>query len=189
MCVTTTGAKPRGHWCESKNRRMLLKGRQMNVTEAMTELKDMTANELRQRYAELFGEKTASRHKDFLRRRIIWRMQMQAEGGLSERARARAEELADEADLRMYPPKRMRKFTKEPVRCLDSRLPMHGAILVRKYKGREIRVTVLKNGFEYDGKVYRTLSAVAQAVTGTHWNGYHFFNLAKKGKDSEKRRK
>ena len=161
----------------------------MDVTEAMTELRDMTASELRQRYAELFGEKTTSRHKDFLRRRITWRMQAQAEGGLSERARARAEELADEANLRMCSLKRTREFTKEPVRRLDSRLPMHGAILVRKYKGQEVRVTVLENGFEYDGKVYRTLSAVARAVTGTHWNGYHFFNLAKKGNDREKRKK
>src|SRR5690606_30381223 len=59
----------------------------------------------------------------------------------------------------------------------DSRLPMPGAILRRPYKGREIVVRVLPHGFEYEGEVYRTLSAVARAVTGTHWNGYHFFNL------------
>ncbi|NLW49346.1 MAG: DUF2924 domain-containing protein [Candidatus Brocadiaceae bacterium] len=64
----------------------------------------------------------------------------------------------------------------------DSRLPMPGAILRRPYKGREVVVRVLPRGFEYEGEVYRSLSAVARAVTGTHWNGYHFFNL-KPGKN------
>jgi hypothetical protein len=56
---------------------------------------------------------------------------------------------------------------------------MPGAVLKRDYKGQTVIVTVLANGFEYNGKVYRSLSAVARAVTGTHWNGYHFFGLLK----------
>ena len=61
----------------------------------------------------------------------------------------------------------------------DDRLPMPGAILTRRYKGRTIEVRVLPDGFEYEGEVYKSLSAVARAVTGTHWNGYHFFQLGK----------
>jgi hypothetical protein len=63
----------------------------------------------------------------------------------------------------------------------DTRVPMPGAQITRTYKGRAVDVTVLPNGFEYDGAVYRSLTAIAKAVTGTHWNGYHFFNFAKAG--------
>ncbi len=59
---------------------------------------------------------------------------------------------------------------------------MPGAVLTREYKGERISVTVLDKGFEYDGDVYRSLTAVARAVTGSHWNGYHFFGLNKNGR-------
>jgi len=63
----------------------------------------------------------------------------------------------------------------------DRRLPMPGTVLTREYRGRTIAVTVLDEGFECEGKVYRSLSAVARAVTGTRWNGLLFFGLAGKG--------
>jgi hypothetical protein len=59
----------------------------------------------------------------------------------------------------------------------DSRLPAPGTVLSRDYRGQRLEVTVLEQGFEYDGVVYRSLSAVARAVTGTHWNGWAFFGL------------
>ena len=57
------------------------------------------------------------------------------------------------------------------------RLPIPGTVLTRKYRGRLIEVTVLPKGFEWEGEVYRSLSAVAKAVTGSHWNGFLFFGL------------
>jgi len=69
-----------------------------------------------------------------------------------------------------------------------ARLPLAGALLVREYKGRTIQVRVLPRGFDYEGQVYKSLSAVARAVTGTHWNGYHFFGLGKKGKGHAKKK-
>ena len=63
----------------------------------------------------------------------------------------------------------------------DSRLPPPGTILTRKYKGRVLQVQVLRNGFEYEGQVYRSLSAVAKAVTGSHCNGYLFFRIGQYG--------
>ncbi len=54
--------------------------------------------------------------------------------------------------------------------------------MTREYKGKVIQVHVVPDGFEYEGERYRTLSAVATAVTGAHWNGYHFFGLGKNGK-------
>jgi hypothetical protein len=63
----------------------------------------------------------------------------------------------------------------------DDRLPMSGAVLTRRYKGRVVEVRVLPHGFEFEGDVYRSLSAVAKKVTGTHWNGFHFFHVHTKG--------
>ncbi len=159
----------------------------LNIGKEITAMKRMTVAELRRKYAEAFGEETRTRHKDYLLRRIAWRLQANAEGGLSERARKRAGELAQGVDVRLTAPKK--KFTPAPERTRishlhisqDNRLPMPGAIITREYKGQTIEVHVLPDGFEYEGEIYGTLSAVAKAVTGTHWNGYHFFRLGKKG--------
>ena len=71
----------------------------MNWERAFAALERMSVTQLRQKYGEVFSEETHGRNKAWLVKRIAWRMQVQAEGGLSERGRARAEELADEADL------------------------------------------------------------------------------------------
>jgi len=68
----------------------------------------------------------------------------------------------------------------------DDRLPMPGAVITRRYKGETIEVRVLPHGFEHEGEVYRTLSAVAEKITGTHWNGYHFFRLGKRDENGRK---
>lgn len=155
----------------------------MNVGREITALGNMSVDRLRQRYAEVFGEETRARNRAFLVKRIAWRLQSQAEGGLSERARARAAELARDADIRTSAPKTPVMPAPERTRVAelrltpDTRVPMPGAQITRTYKGRAVDVTVLPNGFEYDGAVYRSLTAIAKAVTGTHWNGYHFFRL------------
>ena len=157
----------------------------MNVAKELARLRKMTVPELRQRYAEVFGEPSRCRHKQHLIKRIIWRMQANEQGDLSERARRRAEELANDADLRLTPPKV--KGSAAPGRTVTmsaparpERAPVPGTILSRQYKGREVRVLVLEKGFEHEGQVYRSLSAVAKAVTGSHWNGWLFFGLAGK---------
>jgi hypothetical protein len=162
----------------------------MNIAQELKALKNMCTAELREKYREVFGEEPRSPNKDFLRKRIAWRVQALAYGDLSERARRRAEELANDADLRIrapkgklvaptaFPSKRTALHYFSPTG--DSRLPMPGAILTRGYQGETIRVMVLDKGFEYEGQVYRSLTAVAKVVTGSHWNGYHFFGLAKK---------
>lgn len=167
----------------------------VNIGKEAAAMKRMTVTELRRKYAEVFGEDTRSRHKDYLVRRIAWRLQANAEGGLSERARQRAGELARNADVRLTPPKKSAPPVSGPtaVSALhvsqDNRLPMPGAVITREYKGRTIEVYVLPKGFEYEGEIYRSLSAVAQAVTGTHWNGYHFFGLRKGGHGNGKQGK
>ena len=113
---------------------------------------------------------------------MAWRLQAQTLGDLSERARQRAAELADDAELRRRAPRRFwdalnARSTGTPRR--DPRLPAPGTVLTRVYQQRSIEVKVLETGFEHSGKMYASLSAVAYQVTGTHWNGFLFFGLNK----------
>jgi hypothetical protein len=161
-------------------------GMKANMAREVAELKRMAVKDLLVRYQEVFGERSRSGNKDFLWKRIAWRMQALAEGSLTERARRRAEELANDADLRLRrpsePPSTPAAVTKTaPVTFRSSKLPMPGTILTREYKGQTINVTVRDNGFDYLGQVYRSLSAIAKLVTGSHWNGLYFFNLTRRG--------
>lgn len=141
------------------------------------ELSRMTVGQLRQKYLEVFGEESRSNHKQFLFRRIAWRIQALAEGGLSERARRRALEIANDADLRIRAPKTTfgqdvaldpkLSVSRKVAGALDPRLPEPGTYLEREYRGHRVIVKVLVNGFEFDGQIYRSLSAIASEVTGT----------------------
>jgi hypothetical protein len=151
-------------------------------------LRSMTTGELKRKYIEVFGEASRSNNKEFLWKRIAWRLQELAEGGLSERARKRAEELADEADIRIRPPKGAfaaaaalphQRSPEQPTRR-DPRLPIPGTVITKRYHHREISVVVLEQGFDYQGRFYRSLSAIAREVTGSHWNGFLFFGLTDK---------
>ena len=162
-------------------------------------LAGMTVGDLRARYLEAFGEETRSHNRDYLQRRIAWRLQAEAFGGLSERARKRAAELARDSDIRLRAPKgfldlgsmetRLRTVHAQVESKGEDRLPPPGTLLVREYQGRRIMVQVLEHGFEYEDRIYGSLSAVAREATGTRWNGYLFFGLAGKPSRSEAVRK
>jgi hypothetical protein len=158
-----------------------------SIAKQLAELRRMTAGQLQAKYAEVFGEVSRSKHKEWLVKRIAWRIQANLEGGLSERAKRRAEELACEADLRLKAPRTLKvvveplpvkaQVTGKVAETSDSRLPPAGTVITRMYKGRQLQVTVRPNGFEYAGEIYGTLSSVAKMVTGSHCNGYLFFKL------------
>ena len=153
---------------------------------AIAALPRLHVAELRARFAVVFGEPTPSHNKVWLVRRIAWRLQAQAEGDLSQRARQRAAELVADADLRLSaPPAQATTATPEHPPNLrlpsDDRRPRPGTILTRRYKGRTLQVEVLDHGFACEGQVYRSLSAVAKAVTGSHCSGHFFFGLTAKG--------
>lgn len=159
-------------------------------------IQDMSPSELRDRYRALFGEETRSGNRQWLIRRISWREQAIREGGLTERAKARAQELARDEDLRVRPPNTAEPSAGAGLRTLegkvstrDPRLPIPGTVLSRTYKGTDYRVTVLKDGFEYEGRLYKSLTAIADEITGTHWNGHLFFGLAKTKKKAGKNAK
>ena len=117
----------------------------MDLQDELVELQTLTTDQLRQRYVELHGEQPRSRHKHYLLRRIAWRIQANAEGGLSERAKRRAEELAHVADIRTTPPRHLplpqtgKPYPKrKKAVTTDHRLPPVGSAIVKKYKGQTL---------------------------------------------------
>jgi len=156
----------------------------MDHRHELAALKRLSVTQLQARHAELFGETTTARHKTWLIKRLAWRIQALAEGDLSERAHHRAAELARDADLRLQPPQpttaaALPRDSQAPNGrgSANHRLPPPGTILTRPYKGQILQVQVLEQGFAFNGQVYRSLSAVAKAITGAHYNGYLFFRL------------
>jgi hypothetical protein len=150
-----------------------------SIVAQIAALKPMTVGQLREVYLEKFGEGTKSRNKQWLFKRIAWRIQELAEGGLSERAKKRAAELANDADLRLRPPKG-HKLPEAAAPKRDRRLPAVGAELTREFNGKQHTVAVGEAGFSYKGKPYKSLSAIAKQITGTQWNGFLFFGIAGK---------
>ena len=142
----------------------------------LEELRSFDVAGLRSTYRELFGAETHSRNREFLLRRIAWRLQAIAEGDLSQRARELALDLADDAEWRLTPPKAFERLL-FGASTRDPRLPQTGAVLRRDYNGQTIIVTVLEDGFEWQQRRYRSLTAVAFAVTNVRWNGFLFFGL------------
>ena len=163
-----------------------------DIATEMAALDGMTTGELADRYAELHGQPCRTRHRAYLIRKVAWRIQANAEGDLSERARKRAAELANDADVRVMAPPTMicppqygetATITKpaptDKGKPIDPRLPAPGSAIIRQYKGRIHRVVYMKDGsgFEYEGDRYRTLTAVAKRITRSHINGFRFFKL------------
>src|SRR5712692_48735 len=160
---------------------------QASVTAQILTLQKMTVGQLREKWKELYGgEETRSFNRVYLWRRLAWRVQELAYGGLSERAKARITELNRDDDLRFLPP---RTWTPSAIAApaptsrhraglvRDPRLPSPGSVITRQYRGQEVRVTVTETGFEWQGRPYRSLSAVARDVCGRRWNGFLFFQL------------
>ena len=165
------------------------------VLREMESLRRASMADLRKKYQEVFQEETRCTHREHLFRRIAWRLQALAEGELSERARGRANEIARDADLRTVAPRDFltvggeRVLTTRGNRQQDSRLPLPGTLLSRKWKGRNILVEVLAKGFQYENRHYTSLSAIAVAVTGTRWNGLAFFGLTRTAGEEQKHAK
>src|SRR5690242_15703127 len=115
-----------------------------SIEQAIVALRRMTVGQLRERYLEVFDEPTRSGNRDFLFKRIAWRVQSLAEGGLSERARRRAEELARDADIRRTIPREPKQERQggqtvtlpAPRLSAHDRLPVPGTVLTRIYRGQ-----------------------------------------------------
>lgn len=165
----------------------------MNVKSELVTLSKQPLPQLKSRYEGLYGETARSNHRTHLIKRILWRMQANEQGDLPDRARRRAEELSRDVDIRVRPPRGYLEAEAAEAMVVTGILrrdrpdegPMPGSLLRRSYKGRTVSVRVLDRGFEYEGEVYRSLSAIAKKVTNTHLNGRAFFGISTAvGRDS-----
>ena len=150
------------------------------VAEEIEALRRLSQPELVARYEALSGTRAPITRRTWLLPRAIWKLQEQRLGGLSDDAKRRLDKLI--ADVEVSFDKEHRTVRDPLLRPGRRRRPPVGSALHRVWNGRDIHVRVVENGFEFDGVVYRSLSAVAKAVTGTHWNGNLFFGLTKRGK-------
>ena len=163
-----------------------------DIPQQLAALRGMTVSQLREKYREVYGEPSRSRNKDYLRKKVAWRIQELAEGGLSERARSRIDELSANVPVRWRSSGNGAATTAPATAALnaatpstrDPRLPEPGTVISREHDGVEHRVTVLEDGFEYRGARFASLSKVARAISGTNWNGYLFFSLQRRTRKS-----
>ena len=151
------------------------------------DLPRMTASRLQALHRELFGAEHPIANCQHLRRKIAWHLQAAKDGGLPESLRQYAIAIARGTELRLRISKTALRLqagvlfeqtvTTTVVQTADARLPMPGSLIVKKYKDRTVVVKVLRDGFEYDGRRFNSLSAIAGEITGTRWNGFAFFGL------------
>jgi hypothetical protein len=150
------------------------------ILEQLLYLKEASIPELQNKYSELYqGKKAPSNNRMYLWQKIAYRIQEIEYGSLPEEARNKVKELTQE-----YDPINNKALRPENNNCgkqhslgRDRRLPLPGTIITKEYKGIMVEVKVLEKGFEYNGKAYKSLTAIAKEVTGCHWNGYLFFKM------------
>lgn len=130
-------------------------------------LKTMPAPQLKKQWRELFDTEPPPYNRRFLEHRLAYRIQELAYGGLKPETVKRLEALGDQLDGGRID---VRK------RKADER-PIIGTRLIREFQGVEHCVTVRDSDYEYQGRPYKSLSAIARAITGTRWNGWAFFGL------------
>ena len=144
------------------------------VLSRLAALKTMSVNELKEEWERLFASGAPNNSRSYLEIRIAYRIQELTHGGLSKKSRQMLKALSAEMHG-----KRLGGTPK----MLDDRKPIPGTRLIREWQGVTHVVTVQPDGFDYDGQRYKSLSKVANTITGKHWNGFAFFGLgrARKG--------
>ena len=130
-------------------------------------MKAMSVNELKTEWQAMFDAPAPNNSRTFLESRLAYRIQELTYGGPDKQTRRLLDLLADEVEGTLT----------RKAQIADPRNPVVGTKLIREWDGTAHTVTVLKEGFEWAGQRYKSLSAVARAITGTRWNGYRFFGL------------
>jgi hypothetical protein len=136
-------------------------------------LKAMSVNELKTEWQALFDAPAPNNSRAFLEFRIAYRIQELAYGGTDRETRRMLDLLADEVE----------GHSKRKHQIIDPRNPVTGTRLIREWEGIEHTVTVLKDGFDWQGRKFKSLSAVAREISGTRWNGYRFFGLRERKRE------
>ena len=149
-----------------------------DIAKEIESLRQMDVPELVERYEELFGKAPRIKGKQWLWRRCCWKVQERKYGGLSRAAKRRLEELIAEIDIPALERHRTVSGSVRGPRRPDD--PPVGTVLTRKWKGAEIRIQIIEGGYECDGVVYKSASALARAVTGSRWNGRLWLGLTER---------
>ena len=139
----------------------------------LASLKAMSVKELKTEWEKLFGTAAPNNSRKFLEFRIAYRIQELTYGGPDGETRRMLDLLADEVE----------GHARRKHRIADPRNPVTGTKLLREWDGVEHTVTVQKDGFDWQGRKFKSLSAVARAITGTRWNGYRFFGLRERKRE------
>ena len=139
-----------------------------SVLARLAALKRMSVKELKAEWEALFAAPAPNNSRGYLELRLAWRIQELSLGGLSRETRKVLDLLADEIDG---------KSDRKAI-IADPRNPVAGTRLVGEWDGVEHTVTVMKDGFDWQGHKFKSLSAAARAISGSNWNGYRFFGLA-----------
>jgi hypothetical protein len=136
-------------------------------------LKKMSVRELKGEWQTLHGEAAPNNSRVFLEIRLAYRIQELVYGGLDRETRRMLDLLADEVEGR----------SRRRSQIADPRNPVIGTRLVREWNGISHTVTVLKDGFDWQGRKFKSLSAIAREIAGTRWNGYRFFGLRERKRE------
>jgi hypothetical protein len=139
----------------------------------IAELDALPMRDLRERWRGLMGSDPPRYNRGFLIRRLAYRLQELAYGGLSQAARARMDELLAQAGCDELGSPQVKKQIARGRR----EMPIIGTRLIREWNGQPHEVTAVPGGFAYRGRRYRSLTAIAELITGTHWNGPSFFGV------------
>jgi hypothetical protein len=151
--------------------------KEATVLAQIAEIERMSLAELRTRWRELFATDPPGYSRELFVRRLAYRVQELAFGGLSPTTREKLASIAASIDACNGNGNGLKR------RRRDDILP--GTRLVREWNGRRYEVVVAKDGFEFEGRPYRSLSAIAEAITGAHWNGKLFFGLRRQARRKE----
>jgi len=147
----------------------------------VAQLSKLSFPELQERWRSLFGGEPPAYHRRFLVKRLAYRIQELAYGGLSETTRAQMADILRDAGLDEHASIPGRGRTQKQT----NDLPLAGTRLVREWNGKRYEVTVASGGFVFGGRRYRSLTAITKAITGTHWNGRAFFGLRNNGRKEQ----
>jgi len=146
------------------------------VLQQLTELNGMPYPALKEKWRSLYGTEPPAYKRTHMVRRLAYRIQELAYGGLADETKAELERVAEEDEQQRQGAQAQRRKPKDTH-------PMAGTRLIREWNGQRHEVAAIEGGFEYAGRRYRSLSAIAKAITGAHWSGPQFFGLRTPRKD------
>ncbi len=147
-----------------------------SVLKQIADLENLNYAQLCELWRTLFDKDPTASNRPYLIKRLAYRIQEIAYGGLSEPSRRTMDNILD---AHGFDENGGRRSGRRPGKMYKAGVPVPGTRFIREWKDNTYEVTVVNGGFEFEGRRYRSLSAIAQAITGTHWNGRAFFGLKK----------